>query len=352
MRETSTTERPVRRPDNGRQPIRHIAVCIDRSPTGDRAMPHAAVVARAFEAGLTLLHVLEPSHDGSKAKLTDPLSWELRRTEAHRHLEGLRSAYAADRSSVGAPADSIDAEVLEGRPAEAIRHWVRSHSVDLTVLTTHGERGRTDWTLASTARKLVEGVQGSVLLIPARRSGEPSDRSETYQRLLVPLDGSARAECALAVADRIARSEGSELLLVHVVPEPPHPCPGPLDDHERELDRLLVERNVRAATGYLEAVARRLAGDGVRVRTHVVVNRDVRDEIQHRVDVDNVDLVVLSGHGHGGRAHQSIGSVARLLVEQVATPLLIVRDSSLPDDQAEPEAYGHAAVRLPHATNG
>lgn len=351
MRETSTTERPVHRPDDGRQPVRHVAVCLDRSPTGDRAMPHAAVVARAFEARLTLLHVLEPSHHDPRAILTDPLSWELRRTEAQRHLEGLRAAYAAAAEpSTGKKPSYVEAEVLEGRPAEAIQNWVRSHGVDLTVLTTHGERGRTDWTLASTARKLVEGLRGSVLVIPARPFGGPSGRTRTYERVLVPLDGSARAECALAVADRIARSEGSELLLLHVVPAPPHPCPGPLDDQERDLDRRLVERNVRAATGYLEAVARRLAGDGIRVRSQVIVNSDVRDEIRHRVDVDGIDLVVLSGHGHGGRAEQSIGSVARLLVEQVVAPLLIVRDSSPPNPWSGQEAQAQRG-RLPHPTD-
>ena len=351
MRETSTTERPIHQ-SGDRQPIRHIAVCIDRSPIGDRAMPHAVAVARAFDARLTLLHVLEPSHDGLRAALTGPLDWEVQRTEAQRHLEGLRSGYVGVEPAGGAALTDVEAEVLEGRPAESIRHWVQSHDVDLTVLSSHGERGRTDWALASTARKLVEGVRGSVLLVPAHPFGKPSTEAAIYRRVLVPLDGSARAECALAVADRIARSEGPELLLLHVVSAPPHPCPGPLDDQERDLDRLLVDRNVRAATTYLKGVARRLEGGGVRVQTQVVVDRDVRDEIQDRIDFDDVDLVVLSGHGHGGRAQQPVGSVARLLIEHLTAPLLIVRDSSLPDPPTGPDARSQAGVRLPHATEG
>ncbi|MDH3303300.1 MAG: universal stress protein [Acidimicrobiia bacterium] len=350
MSETSTTERPVHHLGD-RQPIRHIAVCIDRSPIGDRALPHAAVVARAFDARLTLLHVLEPTHDGLRVALTDPLDWEVQRTEAQRHLEGLRSGYVGVEPG-GAELTNVVAEVLEGRPAESIRHWVRSHDVDLTVLSSHGERGRTDWALASTARKLVEGVQGSVLLVPARPPAKSSEGAAMYRRVLVPLDGSARAESSLAVADRIARSEGSELLLLHVVPTPPHPCPGPLDDQERDLDRRLVDRNVRAATVYLQGVARRLEGDGIRVQTEVVVDADVRDEIQHRIDLDDVDLVVLAGHGHGGRARQPVGSVARLLIEHVTAPLFIVRESSQPDPPDGPDARTRAGVRLPHATDG
>ncbi|MDH4279133.1 MAG: universal stress protein [Acidimicrobiia bacterium] len=351
MPETSTTKRPIHQ-SGDRQPIRHIAVCIDRSPIGDSAMPHAAVVARAFDARLTLLHVLEPLHDGLRAALTDPLDWEVQRTEAQRHLESLLSGYVGVEPDGGPELTNVVAEVLEGRPAESIRHWVRSQDVDLTVLSSHGERGRTDWALASTARKLVEGVRGSVLLVPAHQFAKPSTEAATYRRVLVPLDGSARAESALAVADRIARSEGSEIVLLHVVPDPPHPCPGPLDDQERDLDRRLVDRNVRAATAYLKGVARRLEGDGIRVQTQVEVDSDVRDEIQHRIDLNDVDLVVLSGHGHGGRAQQPVGSVARLLIEHLTAPLLIVRDSSPPDPPTGPDARSQAGVRLPHATDG
>lgn len=351
MRESSTGDRPNQQPDEHGQPIRHIAVCLDRSPVGDRAMPHAVAVAKAFDAHITALHVLEPSHDRTRAALTDPLEWEVQRTEAERHLDGLQSEYAvAGPGGEGGPG-SVGSEVLEGRPAEAIRNWVGTHGVDLTVLTSHGERGRTEWALASTARKLVEGVSGSLLVVPARPVGPRSGRPVEYRRVLVPLDGSARAECALAVATRIAMSAGSELLLLHVVPRLPDPCPGPLDDEERDLDRRLVDRNLRVATAYLESLAKRVEGDGIRVRTQVGVDSDVRDEIQARVAVDDVDLVVLSGHGHGGRAQQPVGTVTSFLLEGITVPLLIVRDPSPLAPSTSAEGQGHTGVRLPHLTD-
>lgn len=345
MSETTTRDRADRRFDEGRQPIRHVAVCLDRSPVGDRSMPHAAAVARAFGAQLTVLHVLEPPHSGLRATLTDPLDWEVQRTEAARHLDTLRSEYGE------AQPGSVGAAVLEGRPAEVIRDWIASHGVDLTVLATHGERGRTDWALASTARKLVEGVPGSLLMIPAESSKEMASRVDRFERVLVPLDGSARAESALAVANRLARFGGAEVLLLHVVPTPPHPCPCPLGDEERELDERLVERNVRAANVYLDGVAQRLDADGIRVRTEVTVDRSVPDEIQHRVLVDGVDLVVLSGHGHGGSAQQPVGAVAGYLLEQVTVPLLIVRDSSRSAPSTRPDTPRQTSVRLPHAAD-
>lgn len=312
-------------------------------------MPQATAVARAFGARLTVLHVLEPPHDDRRATLTDPLDWEVQRTEAQRHLESLRSEYSSEATG-RAGSGPIDAEVLEGRPAESIQSWARTNEVDLTVLTSHGQRGRTDWMLAGTARKLVEGVPGSLLLVPARPGRRASSRPVKYERILVPLDGSARAENALAVARQIAMSEVSELLLLHVVSSPPHPCPYPFDEAERDLDRRLVDRNLRAATAYLEGIARRIEANGILVRTLVAVERDVRDEIRHRIAVDEVDLVVLSGHGHSGRTEQAVGTVAGFLLEQVSVPLLVVRDAP-PTPAPSPDRRDQTGVRLPHVTD-
>jgi nucleotide-binding universal stress UspA family protein len=160
------TSESVERPnqdtsDAGPQPIRHVGVCLDCSPVGDRIVPHGVAMARAFGAKLTVLQALEPPHEGPKATPTDPLDWEFQRTEARRHLAAVESEHAA--------ADlPVEIEILEGRPAEEIRDWVSSHGVDLTVLAGHGESGWTEWSLASTARKLIEGISGSVLLVPAQ----------------------------------------------------------------------------------------------------------------------------------------------------------------------------------------
>ncbi|MBW2281166.1 MAG: universal stress protein, partial [Deltaproteobacteria bacterium] len=39
-------------------PIHHVGVCVDRSPLGDRVIPHAVALAKAFGARLTVLHAL------------------------------------------------------------------------------------------------------------------------------------------------------------------------------------------------------------------------------------------------------------------------------------------------------
>jgi nucleotide-binding universal stress UspA family protein len=327
--------------DGGRQPIRHVVVCVDRSPIGDRIVPHGVALARAFGAKLTVLHALEPPHEGPGAVPTDPLEWEAQRAEAQRHLAAVESEHAASGVPVGI-------EVLEGRPAEEIRDWVSSQGVDLTVLASHGESGWTEWSLASTARKLIEGISGAVLLVPAQSVQEPVKGELTYQRILVLLDGSPRAESALPLASSVARGHGSELLLLHVVSRPERSCPCPLEEEEEDLDQRLVDRNARAAEVYLTGVQKHVGGDGVRVRTLVAVDGDVRGEILRRIAEDHVDLVVFSGHGRGGRAELPFGSVASFLLEHATAPFLVVRERTTDVVRTLPRSRSRGGVRLPH----
>ena len=64
-----------------------------------------------------------------------------------------------------------------------------------------------------------------------------------YERLLVPLDGSARAGSALPLATAIAKTNNAQLLLTHVVTKPEMARLMPLTPEENELITRFVERN-------------------------------------------------------------------------------------------------------------
>jgi nucleotide-binding universal stress UspA family protein len=304
-------------------------------------MPHAVALAKAFGAKLTVLHALEPPNDQPGTTQTDPLGWEVQRSEARRHLAAVESEHTTTDLPVGT-------EVLEGRPAEEIRSWVACHGVDLTVLASHGTSGWTEWNLASTARKLIEGTPGSIFLVPAWSVQEPPKREITYQRILVPLDGSSRAEGVLPAALSLARAHGAELVLLHVVPMPERACPCPLDTDEYDLEQRFVDRNTRAAEIYLENVRKRLTDDSAQARTLVVADGDVRDEIMRRVAGDHVDLIVLSGHGRGGRSEVPFGSVASFLLEHTIVPLLVIRESTEHVDAMAQRGRRRGGGRLPY----
>ncbi|MEJ2132175.1 MAG: universal stress protein, partial [Gammaproteobacteria bacterium] len=194
-RASSTTETRYRR----------IAACVDDSAVTGKVIGHAVAIANALGAELVLMHVVEPKE--SHGAPTDPVEWNLRRREASSHVEML----ARDRAD---EVEAIHATVVEGHAAEQICIWARDHRVDLTVVGTSGEGHAREWELGSTARRVVDSAPGSVLLVPACVEDAPSIH---YRRLLVPLDGSSRAESALPIALRVAEAENAEIVLAHAV---------------------------------------------------------------------------------------------------------------------------------------
>lgn len=218
----------------------------------------------------------------------------------------------------------LDTVLLEGRVTEEIRQWVSRNDADLAVLCSHGAGGWTKNGLASTAERLVRGLSVPTLLIPASILDELPKKKVTYERILVPLDASPQAEHALPLAVRLAREHGSEMILIHVVPVPELIKPEPLTDEERQLERRLIERNTRVAERYLGRLGDQLSHEGVRVRT-VLTHDDVQFELMGSIEREHPDLIILSGHGRGGRTPLRLGSVASFLVEHATVPTLIVR---------------------------
>jgi len=316
---------------------RLVLACLNGSELGEDVVPHALAVARAFEVPVTLLRVLECPAAGTAP--SDPMEWEIRRSEAREHLDrivqGKRGAY-----------DALDAELVEGHAAEQICRWVQHHDVGVTVLSSHGASGATQWSLASTARKLVDRVPGSFMLIPAT-ADRIADDVAGYRSILVPMDGSARAESVLPVVARLATTGGAEVVLGHVVPVPELTEIGPLDSEAIELRERLVDRNERVACAYLDRLRSQLAASGITVRTIILRAPDVRSRLARLIVDENADLVVLSAHGRRGRADVPFGSVVEYLLAHARTPLLILREDTPRVATRPPRALPCDGMRLP-----
>ena len=216
----------------------------------------------------------------------------------------------------------IHTQVFEGRAADQICIWAQAHQVDLMVLCSHGEGNATKWDLGNTARRIVERARGSVLLVPAHVEESPIVR---YRRLLVPLDGSSRAESAILIAVRLAEAQKAELLLVHVVPEPELTEIGPLEPEDIELRKRLVRRNQRVAQEYLDRIRARLVDKGVPIRTLILQGGDVRHTLARAIVDEAADLAVVASHGRSGHIDTAAGNVTAYLIGHTPIPLLVVR---------------------------
>src|SRR6266704_4095152 len=155
-----------------------------------------------------------------------------------------------------------------------------------------------------------------------------------FKRIVVPLDGSTRAERAIPVAARIAHASGGTIILLWVVTTPFEfgsrviPLSG--------FSATTLKADVDAATKYLVAVARSDDLDGVGIKMEVSAGIPTQ-AIMDVVRDEQADLVVMCSHGDTGLKRWLLGSVAQKVGRQCTVPVLVLREggsaptSSYPD---------------------
>lgn len=303
----------------GARGMRRILVCLDRSARSESCLPHAISLARVFGSNMTLLHVMQPLAEHQAVHITDPLGWEVSRREASVYLDHL----AQETSE--AWGIFTDSRVEQGRPAERITAIAREVGADLTVIASHGEGGVAAWNLGSTAQQVLAVSRGSILVV---HSGLPAPSVIAPQHVLVPLDGSLRTESVLPTATRIAAAHDSEVVLVHVVPEPLPTAV--LHAEDLDLARELAGRMEQHAKRYLEHLRDRLPRDA-RGRTLVIRHADERQALLEISRQEQIDLIVVSAHGSVCNPARPFGSVTQHLLANSTVPLLVLQDLSEPE---------------------
>ncbi len=146
-----------------------------------------------------------------------------------------------------------------------------------------------------------------------------------FKRILIPLDGSTRAESAIPVAARIARAYGASITLLRVVETPveygSHPTP-PASYAKEAINADLAE-----ATSYLETVAKAEELAGIEVATKALFGA-VAPTIIAAAKINHSSLVVMCSHGYTGFKRWMLGSVADHIARHSTTPVLILRESA------------------------
>lgn len=297
---------------------------LDGSALAERALAHIAALAQS-ESEVTLLRVIEPG----ETSLIDPLEWRLRRTEAQAYLDG--AAETLQEMTCTHP----DTLVLEGRAADRILEAARDTESQLLVLSSHGQGGLNSWNLNSVASKVVHRAGASLLLVRSYRSlAAPEgagNQPERYTRILLPLDGSLRAEHVLLTANALAERYGAVLVLAHVVTLPRAIQRMPPTGEAAALQERAHADHFAQAEHYLDQIA---AGLTAATETRVVESHDAAAALHRLAADEQADLVLLSAHGHSAQRFWPYGSLAMSFMLYGMTPLLVLQD--IPWDVLEP----------------
>jgi nucleotide-binding universal stress UspA family protein len=147
-----------------------------------------------------------------------------------------------------------------------------------------------------------------------------------YSNILVPLDGSVRAEAVLPHVEELALRSKSRVLLMRVV-DLVAPI-GAAEPAYAGLRQREMEQETREARAYLTPLQGKFRQKGIDARTVVAYGRTV-DAILETAESQNVDLIAIASHGRSGLARVVDGSVAAGLLQRTRRPLLFIpsRDS-------------------------
>jgi nucleotide-binding universal stress UspA family protein len=285
-----------------------ILVPLDGSETSETALPVADALLQGKNNGsLTVLRALETP------RLSAWLPAEM--LPLHERERDLVQAYLEKKRQDLEGADYQVRTVMAPGPGpvDAVAEECSQGRVGLVVASSHGASGWIQSFLGSNTEKMLRTCDAHVLVVKNRKDAEPG-----FKKILIPLDGSKKAETAIPRALDIAPGGTAKITLVGVsVVFKGHAFEGDL--------KTFVEPDSKRISEYLESQAEWLSNQGYQV--DVVVRRgDPAEEILDLASQEKSDLILMTSQGRTGFAAWRYGSVAERLLRHSKCSLLVLKE--------------------------
>ncbi len=149
-----------------------IVVPLDGSGWADRALSHAARIAKNNDAEVILLHV----YYSPLAEYRDSLALAQQDYLVDQEREQMKNHLISARNDLRSQGVKVRGHILDGRnPAYNICKYVQAEGADLVVMSTHGRTGLARFIFGGVAQKVMAGLEVPVLLI---RPDKPEETAE------------------------------------------------------------------------------------------------------------------------------------------------------------------------------
>ncbi|HKE14588.1 MAG TPA: universal stress protein [Kofleriaceae bacterium] len=293
-----------------------ILVGVDFSPESEKAVMHAAQLARQKGARLILAHVVALPADVVEDSSYDPIfraqvaSAEL--GVMHRSQAGdLLQEIASRCEALGVQSESL---LVDDNASDGLARIAEDMAADLLVVGTHGRTGLKRFLLGSVAERAVRLAEVHSLV--AR--GDLAD-GRGYQRILVASDFSPASRSALAMALAIAPA-GAAVEVVHCWQTPVAPTGIEAEPMRGELERAVAQSGERL-------LAQMDPDDRPRLR-FASIESSAAEGIRRRAEEEGCDLIVTGSHGRRGVRRWLLGSVTETIIRHAPCSVLVVRPSA------------------------
>ena len=147
------------------------------------------------------------------------------------------------------------------------------------------------------------------------------EADDMYHKILVPLDGSKRAEKILPHVEELALRFKAKVVFLNVIEYKAVPAS---EDQYINLSAQELDQVKKQAETYLSGIRKEFSGKNIESQSGVIYGAVV-EGIINIAALEGVDLIALASHGRGGLARVFYGSVAAGLLHRVDRPMLIIR---------------------------
>ena len=268
--------------------LKKILLTLDGSENAEKALPWVKQFAVCEKALVVLIRVTAAREEREEAREY------LLRMERELNFAGIATKVLIRR---GTPArEIVDAAVDQG--------------CDLIVMTTRGGSRVKRWMMGGVTEQVMRMSPVPVLPVWSHLA---RPRQGHVRRLIVPLDGSKRAESILWWAIRLAQILHAQLVFLHVYPNG--------TEHPRGWNGQVYQALSRRMT----RIAESLCKQGIPAKFRLQ-RGDAAERILNYADQN--DLILTTTHGYGGMKRWILGSVAEKLVHAASVPVLVYKTTA------------------------
>lgn len=144
-----------------------------------------------------------------------------------------------------------------------------------------------------------------------------------YQKILVPLDGSKRAEAILRHVVELARPLNAGVLFLHIAEDLL------ILGYDEVIDMSAYQqqqkKQKKKVESYLAGMQKKFQEEGIEAQYLIAYGPVVRT-ILIVAEKNDVDLIALASRGLNGSFHAVCASVTAGLLESVSPPILLIRN--------------------------
>ncbi len=145
-----------------------------------------------------------------------------------------------------------------------------------------------------------------------------------FERILVPIDGSAQSRAAAEKGVELAAEHGAAVHVLYVVEPVPlggfSAGPEPASAGHGEV----LDEQKREAQNAIDAIVDLCAEHGVEAIEAIEYGRPV-EEIMAYVESEGIDAIAMGTHGRSGAERVLIGSVTEKIVRKSPVPVVTIR---------------------------